>query len=389
MTTCVHTEIANLLAESVAGATERERSTFDRLTHPFNRSVVLFGAGNMGRTIARKLRGTDIEILAFADNNPELWGKSVESIPVFSPAIAAAKFGASASFIVSIWGVASRDRMATRVRHLRDLGCQIIVPFQILFWKYSDLFLPYHSIDLPSIALAEADLIAAAYDLWSDEFSRREFVAQLRWRLLADFDTMSQPVPESIYFPSDLITLGSREVFVDCGAFDGDTIAAFLEAGVLGFERIIALEPDPANFAKLGAYVQGLPDDVSMRIELHQSALGAVTRRVRFSALGTDGSSVGEGESEVESVTLDTVFATGPAPTLIKMDIEGCELAALDGCRQTIARHKPTLAVCAYHRQTDLWRIPILIHSNNSTYSLFMRPHLVDGWDVVCYAIES
>jgi FkbM family methyltransferase len=386
MIASTHIEIDHLLVEGVAGATERERTSFDRLTHPFNRSLVLFGAGNLGRTIARELRGTDVEILAFTDNNPNLWGQNVEGLQVLSPAAAAARFGTSASFVVSVWGVGSRDRMATRVQQLRQLGCRVVVPFQILFWKYSDMFLPFHAIDLPSRALAEADLIAAAYELWTDEFSRREFVAQLKWRLAADFDSMADPVSEEIYFPTDLFTLGSREFFVDCGAFDGDTVAAFLKAVSGEFTRILAFEPDPVNFQKLSAQVGNLPRDVSRRIELRQAATGAATGRVAFAALGTDGSSIGSGDAEAECVALDTVFPSGLPPTLVKMDIEGSELEALNGCRTTIANHQPALAICAYHRQADLWHIPLLIHSIHARYRLAVRPHRIEGWDVVCYA---
>jgi len=51
------------------------------------------------------------------------------------------------------------------------------------------------------------------------------------------------------YFPP--FSLGRNEVFVDCGAFDGDTIAQFRRATDDHFDQIIAFEPDPVNFAAL------------------------------------------------------------------------------------------------------------------------------------------
>ena len=92
------------------------------------------------------------------------------------------------------------------------------------------------------------------------------------------------------------------------------------------------------------------------------------------------------GDTEVECVTLDAALAE-VTPTHIKMDIEGAELDALEGAREVIARHAPVLAVCSYHRQADLWRIPALIHSINSSYRFFLRPHRIEGWDLVCYAV--
>ena len=58
-------------------------------------------------------------------------------------------------------------------------------------------------------------------------------------------------------------------MFVDCGAFDGDTLKEFLArwARRLAGYRYVALEPDPINFAKLTAYVASLPAEVATQVE--------------------------------------------------------------------------------------------------------------------------
>jgi ABC-type glutathione transport system ATPase component len=56
---------------------------------------------------------------------------------------------------------------------------------------------------------------------------------------------------------------------------------------------------------------------------------------------------------------------------------------------EIIARHQPVLAICSYHRQDHVWRIPRLIHSLHAGYHLFLRPHVMDVWDLVCYAIPE
>ena len=71
------------------------------------------------------------------------------------------------------------------------------------------------------------------------------------------------------------------------------------------------------------------------------------------------------------------------------MDIEGSEVDTLAGA-QTIIREKlPVLAICAYHRQDHIWRIPSLINSFSDQYRFFLRPHLLEVWDLVCYAIPQ
>ena len=59
-----------------------------------------------------------------------------------------------------------------------------------------------------------------AFELWSDEASRREYVSQVLFRLHLDYDGLRRPGPEEHYFP-DLFRLMPDEVLVDCGAFDG------------------------------------------------------------------------------------------------------------------------------------------------------------------------
>ena len=85
-------------------------------------------------------------------------------------------------------------------------------------------------------------------------------------------------------------------------------------------------------------------------------------------------------------MALDEVLGENK-PTYIKMDIEGSELDALMGAQNIIRKNLPVLAICSYHRQDHLWKIPALIHSYADEYRFFLQPHLLEVWDLVCYAI--
>ncbi len=377
-------ELERLLSEDVAAAASRESAAFDEAV-PAGTPLVLFGAGNLGRRTLRGLTRIGVQPAAFADSNPRLWGTEVEGTPVFAPADAAARFD-SAAFVVTIWTGAGWDTMGDRCSQLRALGCTRVVPFGLLFWKHPDVFLPHYAMDLPHRVLEHADTVRAVFDLWSDEASRREYVAQVRWRLHHDFDALPAPVKTEIYFPADIFLTRDDEVFVDCGAFDGDTLRRFLHHRNGRFRRILAFEPDPGNFERLEAYVAELPRDQSARIELHRKAVGARRETVRFAAMGNEASFVGTGSLEVESVPLDEVCRSVP-PTYLKMDTEGSEPDALLGARRILERDAPALAICAYHRQDHLWRVPALIRAASERYCFFLRPQLLDVWDLVCYAI--
>jgi FkbM family methyltransferase len=278
--------------------------------------------------------------------------------------------------------------MRKRIQQLRDLNCTRVVSFGLLFWKFADTFLPHYALDLPHKTYEQADEVRRALSVWADEASRREYLAQLRWRTVLDFDGLPPPVGDEVYFPTDLFALYPTEVFVDCGAFDGDTLRRFFRHQGTRFGGVIAFEPDPASFRKLQDYVSALPEEVRERVRLHQMAVGARREKVRFDAAGTEASAVGSGTLEVDSVTLDETLHDC-VPTYIKMDTEGAELDALTGARRIIERDTPALALCLEHRQNDLWRIPLLVQSFSDQYRFFLRPHLFEVWDLTCYAVPA
>jgi FkbM family methyltransferase len=379
--------LQELLSERQEAAVDRERTAFDRQAGSLAKGLVLFGAGHLGRKTLSGLRKAGLEPAAFADNDTSLWGKDVSGIPVLSLPDAARRH-AEAVVIVTIWRGEGTDRMRERLAQARAAGFERVIAFLPLFWKHHEIFLPHYAVDLPHRVVEQRDRVLAGFDLLSDEASRREFLGEVRWRLLGDFDDLGEPVATEIYFPEDLKRFSPEEEFVDCGAFDGDTLRRFF-ARVPGFAgRVTAFEPDPRNFEKLRAYSQTLSPDLRARIDIHPYAVGRERGTVRFNATGNEAAAVGFGNAEVQAVTLDEMLSRG-RPTYIKMDTEGSEIDALAGAAQTIARARPALAVCVYHQQNHLWEIPLRIASTAKGYRQYLRPQLLEGWDLVCYAIPG
>ena len=381
-------QLEALLGEPMSGVVLREQNTFDELTGSRSERLVLFGAGGLGRKTMLGLRQFGIEPLAFADNDPASWGTCIDGVPVMSPQDAAEKHGREAAFVITIWGGRPSDTMAERRQALADLGCETVVTFVPLFWKYSSEFLPHYALDLPHRTAAQADAIRGAFQLWSDDSSRAEFVAQLRWRLLGDFAGLPAPVGHAMYLPGDLVDVRPDEVFVDCGAYDGDTIRSLLGGSSFSDGRIVAFEPDAANFERLQRYAATLAATLRERISLRQAAVGARNCKVEFDATGTEASAVGFGGAVVDCVALDEVL-DGDLPTYVIMDIEGSELDAVAGAAGIIKEQTPVLAICVYHRQDHLWRIPAAVAALTEEYRFYLRPHVLEGWDLVCYAVPE
>lgn len=70
----------------------------------------------------------------------------------------------------------------------------------------------------------------------------------------------------------------------------------------------------------------------------------------------------------------------------IKMDIEGYEAEALKGCRRTIEKWRPKLAISVYHRFADLWSITNDLAKRYPFYRFYLGHHSLHGEETVLYA---
>ena len=80
--------------------------------------------------------------------------------------------------------------------------------------------------------------------------------------------------------------------------------------------------------------------------------------------------------------TIDSV-AAGRDVTMVKMDVEGAEVQAIAGGRQTIGKCKPKLFVAAYHYDIDLFRLPLRLWELVPEYKIYLRKHpYVPAWEL-------
>lgn len=378
-------ELREMLGESLADARARERALLAELAAHPDMPIVLFGAGNLGRRTLSLLRAHARPVAAFIDNDSSLWGSVVDDVPVLSPAEASARFAGGGLAVVTIWRAeGGHDFLVTR-DGLRKHGWRRVESFIPLFWGYGADALPYITIDLPTRVLEASDDVIAAAALWSDERSLREYVGQIRWRLSADFGALSPAEPDQ-YFAEGVVRVGPDEVFVDCGAFNGDTMLD-LARRVGSWRAYHAFEPDPASFAALQAAVAALPQPLAGRVHVHRAAASDRAGTAQFNATGLESASLSvAGAYRVECVAIDDVLTESP-PTFVKMDIEGAESAALVGAARAIRDGQPLLAVAAYHKQADLWELPRQVHDMAADYRLFLRPHAGEGFETILYAM--
>ena len=143
------------------------------------------------------------------------------------------------------------------------------------------------------------------------------FEYSLRYKISGKIEYLKamESSPEEVY--QNLLCPTNDEIYMDLGAYDGDTIREFLHFTDGAYQEIIALEPDPRNFKKLLARTQG--------VTCIQAGAWSEDCTMRFSARGGRNSALSGKGTETVMRAVDSVLC-GAAATYLKFDVEGCLL---------------------------------------------------------------
>jgi FkbM family methyltransferase len=350
-------------------------------------NVLLYGAGTIGRESHAILKKAGVLVEAFMDAK-DLAFSQIQGVPVFKPDDL--RFDAekrrTTMVIVTIFN-AYVDMPSIHSR-LAALGWENIITFTAFYEAFSnELGNRYWLTSRDYYRPLDAQL-AAARALWADDKSRTVYDCIIRFRLTGDYEALDKADFDSQYFPSDLPGWKTPLRLIDCGAYDGDTLRQVRNLG-LQLEAYAAFEPDPANFTKLSSEVQSAPGGAPALTALLPCGAWSHGCQLSFSSGQGSGSAVNiHGDTVIQCAALDEVLPSFQ-PTLIKMDIEGAELAALLGAADTIRKCRPGLAICLYHEPAHLWQIPLLIAGWDLSYRFYLRCHYHNGFELVLYAIPT
>lgn len=136
-------------------------------------------------------------------------------------------------------------------------------------------------------------------------------------------------------------SLEPGDVFVDVGANLGYfTIIASRLVGASG--AVHAFEPAPLNYNYI---IKNIQLNALKNVQLHKTGLWncCSTKKLTIPPKFYGGARIDTaGEIEISCIALDDLAL---APNLIKIDIEGAEIFALEGIRRTIDTHHPKIII--------------------------------------------
>lgn len=286
-------------------------------------NIIIFGAGDVGKKILYWLRSVGFVPKAFCDNSSEKGNTKIEDCPVISTDVLEKEY--SRSIII----IATYKYHAEIRKQLSGLKIS-----QKLVYEYEhNCLLSY----------------------WGNP-----------------------------YFEDELLPPDENEVFIDAGAFCGETAEEFA-AWCPFYKKIYSFEPDKINFEKLSHNIsqKNIRDAV-----LINAGLWSENKTLYFTRGGDDGTGShvkDTGTEEVKVVSLDNIL-DGNSATYIKMDIEGSEKRALEGAQKTIQKYKPKLAICLYHKPEDIITLPQYLLELVPEYRFKIRHYTTFSYDTILYA---
>ncbi|QHI71945.1 FkbM family methyltransferase [Aminipila terrae] len=338
--------------------------------------IAIYGAGSIGRKVYIEMKNLGLNVICFLDRNAT-YGKFVFDKPVYKVENHVFSNIQKRGLVVALainTHIIGKDQI---VRYLKSLGYTNIIS------AYS-LIMPHISTckhsSMRDIENKEKLLKAAV--CFEDQHSNEIYYKNISAHYYADYENTIKSEGTVQYFNVNVPFSKGYYKFVDIGAYDGDSLKKLME--FYDCDKYIAFEPEKSNFELLAK----VADDYRERINeifLVPCAVGNENAFMSFSTPTTMGGNIAEnGESKVQVVRLDDVLKCDVS--MIKMDIEGAEITAIEGAKHLITRYKPDLAICIYHFISDIWEIPLILQKLVPEYKFYLRTHEDFSMETVLYA---
>lgn len=351
-----------------------EKGLSENIPELGGKEIWIWGTGNTAQLYQEgfiRLEQEGFFVQGYCDNNSAKWGKLFNEKPVISP-----------------------DELKQR-EHVCVLICSAQSKvIRAVGKQLEELGFEWYCIDEVILKMHKKEVLEC-YDFLEDEKSQRIYTNIVLARMSGDnFDEKDLDLDNQYFSINSFAVNDPHEVFVDCGAFVGDTVERYIwkRAGVFG--KIIAFEPDEKSFCAMEKRVKRLKEEWNLEedtIKLFPYGVGEKTEKGIFeSYMNNNGlgskfiTSASNDEKNCSIISLDDYVKE--KYSFLKADIESYEYKMLLGAKEGIKKWKPLLAICIYHNAVDLYSVPLLVKSIVPEYKIAIRHHSSDWAETVLYA---
>ena len=226
------------------------------------------------------------------------------------------------------------------------------------------------------------------YDVLNDEKSRETLLGMIEAKLTMNANCIEQVFSKDVmYFDEKIFGHFENEVYIDCGAYTGDSVIKFIQI-CPQYQKIYAFEAVPQIAEKCKENLRYFEE--KGKVKILEYAIFDSEKEIFFNVetLSGDSKESSNGNLKVKAIALDDVIKDNV--TFIKMDIEGSEKSALEGAKKLINMYTPKMAICIYHLKDDFWKIPQQILAINPDYIFQIRQHDLEVYsETVLYCIPK
>ncbi|MBQ2759032.1 MAG: FkbM family methyltransferase [Clostridia bacterium] len=332
-----------------------------------NKNIVLYGTGNGADKILDELERNNIPVSGVFASDSFVRDRFFRGMRVMSFSEAKEKFPDMS--VLMCFG-SSRPEVLENIRKI-SAECELLAPD-----------VPVYGDNIFNLSFYEKhiDELERVRAVLADELSVKTLENHIKYKLTGKIEYLYECETDKAE-ESSIIDLPENAVFVDLGAYNGDTVKEFVEK-CPSYAEIIAVEPDKRSFRKLCENTAEL-----VNINCVRAVIGDRVEDTFFDSKKGRGSHEAATGECIPSLTVDSLL-NGKRVDFIKMDVEGNELKAISGAEHSIKTYKPKMLVSCYHRSEDLFTLPLRILEINPDYKVYMR-HLpyIPAWDTAFYFV--
>ena len=230
--------------------------------------------------------------------------------------------------------------------------------------------------------LENKDKFEKVYSLLADEKSRRTYDDVINFKISGKIEYLNSctsPVEEVF---ESIVPVRENSVYVDLGAYNGDTVLEYAKVSQNSYKHIYAFEPNVKNFRKLEKNTAELEN-----VTIFNAGAWNENGTIRFTK-NEGRMSRASASGEIETACLAVDSAVNEQADLIKLDVEGAEREAIIGAQKQIAGGADVISAL-YHRNEDMFAIPLQIHEINPKLKFYVRHQLyIPAWETNLYCVN-
>lgn len=338
-----------------------------------NLPVIIYGAGELAKSITKEFADSSFDVHGYAvDDAYYTPNKTYFGKPVYRLSELTDQPGKYV-FVLGVSDYKNENRLARDFLKNEPALRYVIMP------SISDKAVDYNYVR------DNRDAFAETYSLFDDDISRETMIDYLKVSISRNLLAKAESFGKK-YFNELTTTPESQNglAYVDCGAYDGDTIRKFLNFSGGKYSKIWAIEPDKESFAKLEDFVnrQGYKN-----ISLFNCGLWDRKGSLHFNHGGSIYSTVSDNGGDTIPVdTLDNIIGD-ESVDFMKIAVQSSAFPTLKGAKSIVGNCRPILIVNIQYRAEDLITIPQFIRSLYGGYRLYLRHYDISLSQLILYAV--